>query len=498
MTVCLARVPHPKRTSRWLVPLLLCAAALLGCQAPDPVPTPTATRTPIVPTATPTSTPTPTATPTPTPTVTPSPTLPPGLVLPPTPVTIESCPPLPSDLAFLRDGDLWLCLAEGAAMDRIGVSPDAEGGAIVDFRIAPGGGRVAYLTDAGELWVLDRAERVHIRMPTSGRLLNDGRAYFDLADNGSTLIYLGWGVQATSGPAVASPEGGSLLSLSIDAPRRRQEILGFCAGTLVSPCRGFVLSPNETTLAMVDETGVWRIDRGAPEAPRLLGTTSNVKLQIRSWAPDGLWLLLEAPGSGGVPDLGLISTQAEDLPIVLSPTCPTGPCATGEAWAVSEEGRTYLWMTWDTGSVGCAGRVFPDPGQPLQGVALECLTASVPLHPRSPYAGDALLVLSADLAFLQGGLTDPVDGLYALRAGPVQDAENALEMELLPIALLPTGVGAADAPWTVLWADSGAAFVVSDAVERPVYLGTLTPPAFWEVRTLLEGARSLQWVVATP
>ncbi len=466
---------------------LLCVGLLLGCQPIEPSATPTATRTPILPTATATPPPTATSTPTATPTLTPSPTLPPGLVLPPLPQRADACPPLQTDLYFLRDGGLWVCLAEGGTLDVVTAAQDAQGKNIMAYRVTPDQQRIAYVTDAGELYVLDRATREHTLLPTAGRLVDALGTYFEITTDGSTVIYLAWGVQTGSGPALEEAGSGVLLAASVDTPTLREQELGTCHGTPAAPCRGFSVAPDQSTLAVVDGQGLWLIDRAVPETPRLLGHTENRTINVQSWAPDGRWLLIDLGADGG-PALTLVSTAAEDALIDATPLCPGAPCTVGTAWATTEEGTPDLWVTYDTGAQGCAAHVAWDRESGVWPVTAQCLPATAPLHPRAPFARGDYLPPDSDLAFLQGGIPGLSDGVYALGG----------DGYLIPIALLMQGAGYPDAPDGVLWSADGAAFLIVDAAGDPTRLGVIPLLSFWDVSSLLAGAHDMTWAEMRP
>mgnify|MGYP000961460194 CR=1 FL=1 len=169
-----ARSPRPRRPVVWAVLVAVIAPlVLLGCQPSPPAPTPTATRTPILPTATPTPIPTSTPTPTATPTLTPSPTLPPELRLPPTAVPADICPALPEDLLFLREGQLWLCTTEGGAPVAVRVPDTAKSQAVADYTVGADGRSRAHLggrsVPAATLGELTAGSRLNVEVDLIAR-----------------------------------------------------------------------------------------------------------------------------------------------------------------------------------------------------------------------------------------------------------------------------------------------------------------------------------------
>ena len=476
----------------WLL-LILSAASLVGCQTLEPVPTPTATRTPILPTPTPTPTSTATPLPTSTPTPTPTATLPPELILPPYATVADVCPPLPADLHFLRGGVLWTCLAEGNAPLELPAAAQARGRTIVDYRVSRDQSRIAYVTDAGELYVFDRASLTHIHLPTSGAVIHQAVTYFDITPNGDAVLYLSWGVQANTGPAIEGDGSGVLLAISVDNPRERQQRVGMCGGTAESPCQGFLLAPDGSRLAVLDMQGLWRIDLNAPNAPRLLAHSDSEHegARLRGWSPDSQSLVLDMI-VGGMPSLVVLSIEASDLQLAPSPLCPT-PCVIGTTWA-AESGVAELWVTWDTPAQGCYGRIPETTGENVQ-LAVQpevatCGAGGIALHPRSPLADSPYLFPSANLAMLQAAGPRMYGGVYAVdRATAPDDAAPAV-VALIPDALAGQG--------GLVWSHDGSAFVHIDDAGEPTVLGVLEAPALWEVRGLLRGATNIKWSETRP
>ncbi len=500
---------HPNASGAYerLIFAALCVAigivvSLAGCQNVQPVPTPTPTRTPILPTATPTLTPTPTPTLTPSPTPTPSPTLPPSLVIPagvqtlPSAETGELCPALPADLLFIREGSLWVCPAEGGSPQAIPVPPEA--GRITAYQLTPDGRHIAYVTEAGELFVVDRAPdhetaAQQTRIPTSGRLIDEHGAHFALTQDGTTLFYLAWGVHPSSGPDLPEPGTGTLLSLAVTDPRGLQQVEALCQGGSGQGCGGFLLSPTEEYAAFVDARGVWSVpiepapgsemalqrSRVALEA-RQLGVAGNHTVRLHSWSPDGAWLLLEQ-GSGPTASLLLLSHAAES--VALGTVAPSAFCGDDCMMATSWNGDR-LWILWDTGAQGCLQvtetRDLAGPIKLLHPQEPVCQAGSIPLHPRSPrpFADSGMNSDFEDtISFLQPAVPGIWSGLYTY----------SLSGELTPLVLLPEADG------TLVWAPDGEAFLYIDGHQSPAYLGTFPTSALWDVRALLQGAHSFTW-----
>lgn len=467
---------------------LLLIALLAGCHTLEPLPTPTATRTPILPTATPTPTATATPLPTSTPTPTPTPTLPPELILPPVASIASSCPQLPTDLYFLREGSLRACPTEGGAEVMVTSVEWATGHSIRDYRASTGSPRLAVITDAGDLYVVDRDQLLEIHIPTAGSLIGEHGTFFDITPDGQTVIYLAWGVQADAGPVAKGGAFGTLLSISADDPRQRQVSLGDCGGADAAPCYGFELSPDGMKVAMMDGQGLWITDRAAPDARRLAVSSNNHDFTLRGWSIGGEALAVESLVNG-MPAIGVLSTEANEATLSFSPLCPL-PCDIGTAWATAEDGLTGLWVTWDTPAQGCYGWIQgPTPDRPwstLLPTDIVCGGSDLPLHPRSPHAQGLVGTIGKDLAFLQASSPGFYSGIYAVARSDSGSAAGQIAVTTLIADDL-----AAQA--SLLWTADGRAFVLQQSSGEAILLGVLQPPALWDVRAVLDGAVAFRW-----
>ncbi|MCJ7549096.1 MAG: hypothetical protein MUQ30_05385 [Anaerolineae bacterium] len=455
----------------------------MSCRPTEPVATPPATRTPILPTATLTPIPTSTATATPTNTPTPTPTLPPGLALAPTATRAESCPATTADLFFLREGRVWVCPADGGLPERLPAAEEIADVAVVAFDVLQDGRTIAYVTAKDELWVLDRGLWEHTHVPTSGRLLSENEAHFAFSDDGSTLIYLAWGVQVSSGPMLETERSGVLLSASVLTPKLRQQELATCRASVSHPCQGFLVSPDESQLAYVDGQGVWLLTLPPDEGPRLLATPPAAGVRLHSWSPDGAWLLLET--TGGVdkdvpPAYALLSASAASASLpLMRPMCTTA-CDSEIVWATSADG-IRLWMTWDDGTQGCVGSLDPyAAGAMTQSVVPGnriCEAQTLALHPSSPMAGPSAVAAGGLVTFYQRAAPGVAAGIYALTS----------QAELRGVALLP------DTQGTVSWSPDGGAFLYTVQNGAASHLGSLHYGVLWDVRDLFTGAHTFIW-----
>ena len=483
---------HGDRSHLWWLLLAVVALALIGCQPTEPAATPTATRTPILPTATPTPIPTSTSTATPTNTPTPTPTLPPGLVLAPTADRAESCPATTADLFFLREGRVWVCLAEGGAPEQLPVAEEIADVAVIAYGVTQDSRYVAYVTAKEPVlsppkdgfWVLDRQLWQHTHVPTAGRLFSENQAYFAFSDDASTLTYLAWGVQVSSGPMLETDRSGVLLSASVLTPTLRQQELATCRASASHPCQGFLAAPDESQLAFVDGQGVWLLTVPQDEDPHLLATTPPAAgVRLHSWSPDGAWLLLETTGGmdeEARPAYALLSSSAENesLP-TLQPLCATG-CSGEIVWATSADG-IRLWMTWDDGGQGCVASLDPyAAGTMAQSVVPAnriCEVQTLALHPSSPMAGPSAAALGGLVTFYQRAAPGVAAGIYALTS----------QAELRGIALLP------DTQGTVTWSPDGEAFLYTVQNGEATRLGSLRYGVLWDVQDLFSGAQTFIW-----
>lgn len=482
-TAAVTHRQHRVSSRLWWFCLAVVALALVGCQPTEPAATPTPTRTPVLPTATATPIPTSTPTATPTNTPTPTPTLPPGLILAPTATRTGICPATTADLFFLREGRVWVCLAEGGLPEQMPVAAETADAAVIAYDVTHDSRYVTYVTAKNSFWVLDRALGQHTHVPTSGRLLNENQARFAVSDDGSTLTYLAWGVQVSSGPMLEVERGGVLLSASVLTPTLRQQELATCRASASHPCQGFQIAPDKSQLAFVDGQGVWLLTVPADEEPRLLVTLPAAGVRLHSWSPDGAWVLLQATGDGDVgtsPAYALLSVSAENesLP-ALQPLCAAG-CDDEAVWATSADG-VRLWMTWDDGTQGCVASLDPYAAgamtQPVAPGNRICEAQTLALHPSSPMGGPAAAALGGLVTFYQRAAPGVAAGIYALTS----------QAELRGVALLP------DTQGTVAWSPDGAAFLYAAQNGQASHLGALRNGMFWDVRDLFMGAQTFLW-----
>ncbi|MGC9394875.1 MAG: TolB family protein [Anaerolineae bacterium] len=461
--------------------LLSVIVALSACEMPGtPTPTPTPTRTPILPTATPTLTPTPTPTATPTVTPTPTPTLPPGLLLPVQAVEPQGWPALPTELYFLREGHIWAWLAEGGALDVIPAAAEGNGvedAAVLAYRVTPDKRFIVYVTDAGKLYLFDRALREHTYVPTAGRLIEEligspGIA-FEVTPDGQSLVYIAWGVQPTlpdtPGTATAYPPYGTILALDLTDVRQPQRELGFCNSTTTAKCTDLALAPDGSQLVYEDSTGLWLTPLDVPEARLILSRTEDPSWRFSAWAPNSRWLILETQ-SEQVAALALFNIATEQrIPIDVS--CPQD-CHLALSW-----GEQSIWVSTDSPEHGCLYEIQPVIGEPTLEITYgKCLIDSYVLHPTSPLA-----LPDGWVAFVHHGCGEdcpgPGPGLYFL--GPEESTR--------PIALLGTAEGSA------LWTADASAFLYLDPEGSPTHLGVTNTSEFWDVRRVLDGAHSFHW-----
>lgn len=460
--------------------LFLITLPLLGsCQPSYANATPTPTRTPILPTATPTHTPPPTETPTPTPTLTPSPTLPPGLILPPTPIKPEDWPALPADLYFLRKGRLWVWLAEGGKVESIPIVEDAPDTAVLDYRITSDKRYVAYVTTAGRLYLFDQAAWQHTYIPTAGHLLSGNGLYFDITSDQRYLIYAAWDVQPTTGAedkqdGVAAPPRqdtnstlATILALDLTDIRRQQINLGVCKGMGHRPCRGFMLSPDGSQIVYVDWQGIWRVPLAAP-TPELLIEHEGEGLWIpTTLSEDNQWLLMTA-GEALSNTFSLLNTSTREVFTPVNTTCP--PYCHIQA----NLNRYTTWITTDSMEEGCLWRA--EMGTSVDIAYQICQLDGWPLHPQSPYT-----LPDGWIAFVHRGCGSdcpgPAPGIYFVGPDNLSRA----------VALFDASEG------STLWAADGAAFLYLDEAQTARYIGLTDGSGFWDVQECLEDAHAFRW-----
>jgi hypothetical protein len=465
-----------KRLVYLVLILLGIVAALSACEMPGtPASTPTPTRTPILPTPTPTPTPTMTPTATPTITPTPTPTLPPGLLLPVQATEPQGWPALPTDLYFLREGRIWIWMAEGSALDSI--SAAVEGDAILAYRVTPDKRFIAYVTDAGEMYVFDRALREHTFVPTAGRLIEEQAGnpgtVFDITADGQYLVYIAWGVQSmlpdAPGATIGELPYGTIFAISLADVRQPQRELGFCNSSGDAKCTGLTLAPDGSQLVYEDSSGIWLTVLAFPEPRVLLPRAENPDWRFSAWAPNNRWLVLKKQTAENT-TLALFNIAAGQL-VPIDVSC-SQDCRIELSW-----GEQSIWISTDTPEFGCLYEVQPAIGEEALEIAYgKCLIGPWALHPTSPRA-----LSDGWVAFVHRGCGEdcqgPGPGLYFL--GPDDAAP--------PIALLDEAEG------TALWTEDASAFLYFDPEGVPTHLGVDGTAEFWDVRRTLDGAHAFQW-----
>ena len=470
------------RHLRRVVLLALAVLALAGCATEAPIATPTATRTPILPTATgtpiPTSTPTATATNTPTPT----PTLPPGLAFPQTSVPAPACPPTTADLLFVRNKTLWACPSDGGAPRQL-TGLGAGGGEVHDYVLSDDGRRIAYVTQAGEAWILDSDSGSHTYLPTAGRLLDAGSADIYFTGDGRTLTYLAWGVQTRRSPGPGAGDGAALLALDTYSPTLRQRELADCQSVGDRPCRGALASPDGRQVVISDGLGIRLVSGPEGTEPRLLAAPPAGNATPASWSPDGTWLLVRSGLHGdqtASPAYALLSTEATGEALPAPVALCSGGCKAATAWSNSVDGLR-LWLTWDDGAAGCIASV--DVGSvatraaPVAPTNQICEAQTVHLRPGSPMGGPSALALGGLLVFHQDGADGISSGIYAITA----------QAELRGVALLP------DAGGDVQWSPDDGSFLYTDEGGNASRIGAPAYGVLWDVADLLAGTDAHRW-----
>ncbi len=448
--------------------LLFVVITATACETPTIAPTPTPTRTPVLPTPTPTHTPTPTPTATPTITPTPTPTLPPGLLLPPQPTKLQGWPALPADLYFLREGKIWSWLAEGGALESVPIA--VEGDTVLTYRVTRDERYILYVTDAGKLYVFDRALWQHTFVPTAGRLIDDRGIYFDVTSDARYLVYLAWGVQPTAETVTGGGLFGTILAIELPNLRQAQRTLGFCASVGNATCAGVHLAPDGSLVAYEDGAGLWLTALDKPEPRLMLSPTETPPWRFKDWSPNSRWLILEARTAEGML-LGLLSVATGEITPIGDVAC-VEDCHIGLSW-----GSQSLWLFTDTPQRGCLFQIQPAFGDTPTSMPYEkCALDQWALHPASPLA-----LPDGWVAFLHHGCGEdcpgPAPGLYFL--GPDEAAH--------PIALLD------DKDGSVLWSPDGSAFLYFNADGSPSRLGVTGGAGFWDVSQAFAGAHTFQW-----
>jgi hypothetical protein len=385
----------------------------------------------------------------------------------------EDWPSLPSNLYFLRDGDLNIWLAEGEHVSSIPLPNEGAAGEILKYQVFAGGRSIFYVTTGGALCRFDRAEWSNTQLPTTGRMIHNDQAFFDVTDDESRLVYLAWGVQPTAEHQRLSLDStGTLLAMDLTDPRQPQIELGFCEGSEETSCHGFVMAPDGSALMMSDIQGFHLInldggDTGASKRTELeLPSGSEETDKILGWSPDGHWFVLAhhtRDGSG----LTIVDAKAPGTPPIFLPLC-NDACRIRVGWRGAE-----LWIALSESDRGCLLRYTMGEPVPAAPGEIACFVPARGLHPM-----DLKVLQDGAVAVLHQGSPSLSPGLY-LYQPDVGD--------LTPVALLSDPLG------RMIWAADGSAFVTSDAAGIPQTLGWIQRGMLLDVRTRLAAAVQLQW-----
>ncbi len=401
------------------------------------------------------------------------PTLPPDLILPPRPSLLQDWPALPADLFFLREGKVWLWLAEGGSLESLPVA--VEGEQVLSYRVTKDQRFILYVTDAGKLYAFDRAQWQHTFIPTAGRLIDARGIYFDVSPDIRSLVYLAWDVRPTAETITESLGFGTVLAIELSTLRKPQRMVGFCSATEQAACGGVYLAPNGNLVAYEDGAGLWLSALDNP-TPRLASSSTETESwRFKDWSPDSRWLILERQNEQGTL-IGLLNGVTGSIFPITAIPCGED-CRLELSW-----GTQNLWISTDTSQQGCLYQIQPPVGNmPLTITYQTCALGPWALHPVSPLACP-----SGGVAFVHHGCGDdcpgPAPGLYLL-----ESAEN-----VRPIALLDDKEG------YTLWTADGAAFLYLNTGGQALRLGLTDGSGFWDVSRPLAGAHAFYWSALLP
>jgi hypothetical protein len=212
---------------------------------------------------------------------------------------------------------------------------------------------------------------------------------------------------------------------------------------------------------------------------RWVGDSDAVPARIRSWSPDGAWLLVDV-GTGDAPAMLLVGAEALGQTLSAEPTC-TAPCEVDAVWGGAPDGAVTLWLAWQAGELGCVEQVplptSPDAAMPVSLSDYVCEATPWPVHPSDPVWSAQLVDQRSGVLFYHRATAQLPNGVYALPP----------EGGVLPVALLPDEISA------LVWSDDGNSFVARDSSGSPVLLGVIPTRALWDAREVLVGADDFTW-----
>jgi len=378
-----------------------------------------------------------------------------------------------------------------------------------DYGFSLDGSRLLYVTEAGELQVVELATGDEFLVPVIGH-----PEQFALTSDNRYIIYLSVGSPSAthaSGAGQAalsrlSQDGeeishGTLFAADVQAPARPYE-LGFCGPAegeeVRMGCKGFLLSPAGHELVFTDDRGVWFVE--VPEGkPRLLADQSfpedggewcDVHIPL-AWFPDGQRLLLQVRCYvGGILAVMEASTGLEQA---LPDTGCYVDCHVEWSW-----GPTGLWVSTIPGTLYLV-EVSPEGFLQITPGAVD--TESRRLWPTEVRPlSDGGVAFAHQRCAISTGTADPWPAPGIFVAQPDGAVRRVASLPTFPCRRT-TFLEETIYRGTVLWTPDDAAFLYLDDQGRAMLLGLTDGTRLWDVRGLLCDASDLHWVlpeVASP
>ena len=279
---------------------------------------------------------------------------------------------------YVHPGHILYATATGTIM---AVPYDIEGREVTDgrvpvasdVRVAGWGGAASFaVSDGGTLAIVEGSNEIRTQFwwidrqgQHLGRLGEPlGSLYFDLSPDGRQLA-----------AGVTRPANGDIFLIDSTSGDARQFTFGeaFDFSPVWSPTSDRVAYVSEDVRSTIEVEKV--SERGGSES--LYTGQEDSDLWVRSWSPDGQWLLfVEAPeGQGDIYALNV--EDGKTIPIVVTPAAEDNP-------QFSPDGRWIAYQTDNAGRAEVYVVAFPEVGRP------EPISAQGGDHPRWAPTGDEL------------------------------------------------------------------------------------------------------------